>query len=51
MVCKHTSGLVNKSQSAKSIWSFGKDNPFNSNEFDIDADEEFIQFNTTGTIV
>ena len=28
-----------------------KGNPFNANEFGIDADEEFIQFDTTGTIV
>ena len=28
-----------------------KDNPFNENEFGIDTDEEFIQFDTKGTIV
>ena len=28
MVWKHTSGLVNKSQSTKSIWYFGKRRPF-----------------------
>ena len=28
-----------------------KDNPFNANEFGIDADEELIQFDTKGTIV
>ena len=28
-----------------------KDDPFNANEFGIDADEDFIQFYTKGTIV
>ena len=28
-----------------------KDDPFNENDFGIDADEEFIQFDTKGTIV
>ena len=28
-----------------------KEKPFNANEFGIDADEDFIQFDTTGTIV
>ena len=28
-----------------------KDDPFNAKEFGINADEDFIQFNTTGTIV
>ena len=28
-----------------------KENPFNANEFGINADEDFIQFDTTGTIV
>ena len=28
-----------------------KDDPFNANEFGIDADEDLIQFDTKGTIV
>ena len=28
-----------------------KDDPFNANEFGIDVDEDFIQFDTKGTIV
>ena len=51
MVWKHTSGLANKSQSAKIIWLLVKDDPFNTNEFGIDAYEDFIQFDKMGTIL
>ena len=51
MFWKHASGLSNESHSAKGIWSLVKDNPFNANEFGINADEDFIQFDKKGTIV
>ena len=42
--------LINPNQ-LREYGLFVIDDPFNANEFGIDADEYFIQFNTKGTIV
>ena len=42
--------LINPNQ-LRAYGIFVKDDPFNANEFGIDADEGFIQFDTTRTIL
>ena len=42
--------LINPNQ-LRSYGLLVKDNPFNANDFGVDADEYFVQFNIKGTIV
>ena len=47
---KLSDSLINPNQ-LREYGLLVKDDPFNANKFGINADEEFIQFDTKGTIV